>query len=224
MVTVDPEWSLDAFLRWYNPHERWRRWFAEAYANAVESGRPEERLRGWRTAAIIFGDMHAPVFCLFVCHHGRSLVPPDSRLFLGNIDLCLWEMGLATPAPTYEGSMPVVDIGAPETFRRDTEAAREWLAEQLRPFGGSVERAAVFAMRYTAVRFGLLRGPSEPSIEQVAEESLWERRECEAELTASTDLARGTAFRDPQLVARGPVSRAMALLRRLREHFRGLAV
>jgi hypothetical protein len=142
----------------------------------MESTRPEERLEGWKTAAIIFGDMHAPVFCLFVCHHGRLLVPPDSQAFLGHIDLCLWELGLAVPArPNEWGAVPPGDVGRLEGFHRDIQAAREWLAEQLRPFGGSVERGAVFAMRLTAARFGLLRGPAEPSIAQVLDESLWER-------------------------------------------------
>jgi len=177
MAKVDPEWSLHAFLRWFDPHESWRGWFAEAFAKSIESARPAERLEGWRTAAIIFGDMHAPVFCLFVCHHGRSLVPPESPLFLAHIDLCLWELGLATPTEPGQRSVPIPDIGKPETFRRDDEEAREWLAEQLQPFGGSLERAAVFAMRCTAARFGLLRGPSEPSIAQVLDESLWERAE-----------------------------------------------
>lgn len=172
---VDPDWSLQAFLRWYDPHPGWRPWFAKTYAKAIESTRPEEQLEGWKAAAMIFGDMHAVVFCLFVCDHGRSLVPPDSNTFAPHIDLCLWDLGLAMPARRYEGSMPIVDIGKPETFRRDARAAREWLAEQLRPFDGDVERAAVFAMRYAAVRFGLLRGPSEPSIEEVLDESLWKR-------------------------------------------------
>lgn len=174
---VVPDWSLQAFLRWYDPHQSWRPSFAKTYAEAIESTRPEERLEGWKTAAMIFGDMNALPFCLFVCHHGRSLVGPESDLFLAHIDLCLWDLGLARPAGRYEEkrSMPIVDIGKPETFRRDARAAREWLAEQLRPFDGDVERAAVFAMRYTAVRFGFLRGPSEPSIEEVLDESLWER-------------------------------------------------
>jgi hypothetical protein len=120
--------------------------------------------------------MHAPVFCLFVCHPGRALEPPGSKRFLDHIDLCLWELGLATPArPDSNGTVPCADIGKPEGFCRDVEGTREWLAEQLRPFGGDVERAAVFAMRLTAARFGLLRGPTEPSIAQVLDESLWER-------------------------------------------------
>jgi len=176
MATVDPAWSLEALLRAYHPHGSWRAWFTEAYAKATESAQPDERLNGWKTAAIIFGDMHAPVFCLFVCYHGRSLVPADSKAFLGHINLCLWELGLATPAhPDEMGGVPSRDIGKPETFRRDTEAEQEWFAEQLRPFGGEVGRAAVFAMRLTAARFGLLRGPAEPAIAQVLDESLWER-------------------------------------------------
>lgn len=120
--------------------------------------------------------MHAPVFCLFICHHGRSLVPPDSPAFLGHINLCLWELGLATPAqPDQMGAVPSRDIGKPETFHIDLAAEREWLAEQLRPFDGNVGRAAVFAMGLTAARFGLLRGPGEPSIAQVLDQSLWER-------------------------------------------------
>ncbi|MGA7990533.1 MAG: hypothetical protein WCC53_03790 [Thermoanaerobaculia bacterium] len=179
MTNVDPGWSLHGFLEWFRPHEGWRSWFAEAYAKAIESGLPDVRLQGWRAAAIIFGDMNAPLFCLFVCHHGRSLVGPESDLFLAHIDLCLWDLGLGTPAGKYEkeSSMPIVDLGKPETFQRDTDAARDWLAEQLRPFGGSVERAAVYAMRCTAARLGLLRGPENPSIEEVLDVSLWERAE-----------------------------------------------
>jgi hypothetical protein len=176
VMKVDPGWSLDALLRDYHPYEGWRTWFTEAFTKALESAQPQERLDGWKTAAIIFGDMHAPVFCLFVSHHGRSLVPPDSKAFLGHIDLCLWELGLATPnRPNGLGTVLARDIGKPETFHRDAEAAAEWFAAQLRPFGGRVDRAALFAMRLTAARFGLLRGPTELSIAQVLDESLWER-------------------------------------------------
>jgi hypothetical protein len=176
MAKVDPAWSLDALLRDYDPHPDWRNWFTEAYAKAMESPDPEERLAGWRTAAVIFGDMHANVFCLFVCYHGRALEPPDGKRFLSHIDLCLWELGLATPTRAdTAGTVPSEDIGKPDGFCRDVEGAREWLAEQLGPFGGDVGRAAVFAMRLTAARFGLLRGPAGPSIAQVLDESLWER-------------------------------------------------
>jgi hypothetical protein len=175
VAKVDPGWSLDALLRDYHPHEGWRAWFSEAYAKAMESSRPEVQLDGWKTAAIIFGDMHAPVFCLFVCHYGRSLVPADSAAFFGHVNLCLWELGLATPAHPDAMGAVVGDVGKPETFRHDVEAEREWFAEQLRPFGGDVRRAALFAMRVTAARLGLLRGPAEPSIGQVLDESLWER-------------------------------------------------
>jgi hypothetical protein len=178
MAKVDAAWSLEALLRDYHPHPGWRDWFSEAYAKAIESSDPDERLDGWRTAAIIFGDMHAPVFCLFVCYHGQTLEPPGGKRFLGHTDLCLWELGLATPTrPDAGGTVPAADIGKPEGFSRDVKGTREWLAEQLRPFDGDVGRAAVFAMRLTAARFGLLRGPAEPSIAQILDESLWARAE-----------------------------------------------
>jgi hypothetical protein len=101
-------------------------------------------------------------------------VPSESTAFLGHIDLCLWGMKLATPAQTAD-HVPMVDLGKPETFRRENQATREWLEEQLRPFDGDVSRAAQFAMRLTAIRLGLLRGPAEPSIEQVLDGSLWQR-------------------------------------------------
>ena len=161
MAKVDPGWSLDALLRDYHPHPSWRDWFAEAYNKALASAVPEKRLNGWKTAAIIFGDMHANVFCLFVCYHGQSLVPAESKTFQGHIDLCLWGMGLVTPTqPGEMSAVPVRDLGKAETFHRDDKAIQFWMAEQLQPFGGDVERAAVFAMRLTAVRFGLLRGPA----------------------------------------------------------------
>jgi hypothetical protein len=176
MAKVDPRWSLDALLRDYDPHPGWRDWFAEAYAKAIESPDPATRLDGWGTAAVIFGDMHVPVFCLFVCYHGQTLEPPGGNRFVGHIDLCLWELGLAAPArPDAAGAVATADVGRPDGFRRDVARAHEWLAEQLRPFGGDVGRAAVFAMRLTAARFGLLRGPAEPSVAQVLDESLWRR-------------------------------------------------
>lgn len=177
MSKVDPGWSLAALLRDYRPHESWRRWFTETFTRALESTDPAERLDGWKTAAVIFGDMHAPVFCLFVCHYGRTLVPPDRPDFLGNIDLCLLELGLARPAqPDGSGTIPVRDIGRPDALDRDEQEAAQWLAEQLVPFDGDAGRAAGFAMRLTAVRFGLLSGPADPTVAQVLDESLWERR------------------------------------------------
>jgi hypothetical protein len=175
MARVDPSWSLDALLRDYHPHPGWRTWFAQAYAQAMEAADPATRLAGWKTAAIIFGDTHAPVFCLFVCYYGRTLVPPASTSFLGHINLCLWELGLAVPARTDAAGVLIGNVGKPDTFRIDGETTWEWLAEQLQPFGSDLERAARFAMRLTAARFGLLRGPAEPTIAQVLDESLWER-------------------------------------------------
>jgi hypothetical protein len=132
VASVDPRWSLEALLRDYHPHWAWRDWFAEAYAKAIESPNPSERLEGWKTAATIFGDMHAPVFCLFVCHHGRRLEPRDGNNFLGHIDLCLWEIGLAIPArPDEFGAVRSADIGSPDGFHRDAAAITEWFAEQL---------------------------------------------------------------------------------------------
>jgi hypothetical protein len=175
MATVDPVWSLDAVLRDYRPYPGFRSAFGTAYAQAMESADPDEQLTGWRTAAWVFGDMHVPVFCLFVCHHGRTLEPPGGTRFLGHIDLCLWELGLATPVLSDADGTAVTGLGKPDGFRRDDEGAREWLAGQLRPFGGDVARAAAFAMRLTATRFGLLLGPADPSIAQVLDESLWRR-------------------------------------------------
>jgi hypothetical protein len=120
--------------------------------------------------------MHANVFCLFVCYHGRTLEPPGGKRFQAHINLCLWDLGLAVPVrPTEWGTVTPEDLHNPDGFIRDIEATQGWLAEQLRPFDGNVERAAVFAMRLTAARFGLLLGPAEPSIAQVLDESLWER-------------------------------------------------
>jgi hypothetical protein len=176
VANVDPSWSLEALLADYHPHEGWRAWFSESYTKAMESSQFGVRLDGWKKAAIIFGDMHVPVLCLFVCHHGRSLVPGDKAAFLGHIDLCLWELGLAIPSkPDKMGGVPSRDVGKPEAFRRDIEMEREWFAEQLRPFDGNVGKAAVFAMGLTAGRFGMLRGPAEPSIAQVLDESQWVR-------------------------------------------------
>ncbi|MBN9519409.1 hypothetical protein J0H58_12945 [bacterium] len=176
MATVDPGYSLAAVLRDYHPHPGWRNWFAEAYAGAIEGADPAARLAGWKTAAVIFGDMHVPVFCLFVCLHGQGLVPSGDRGFLGHYDLCLWELGLATPARPDGDVVPSGDIGHPDGFRRDVAATERWLAEQLQLFGGNPERAALFAMRLTAIRFDLLRVRADPSVAQVLDESLWERQ------------------------------------------------
>jgi hypothetical protein len=61
MTKVDPGWSFESLLRTFQPHESWRNWFAEAYAQAMESPAPEEQLKGWETAAVIFRDMNACV-------------------------------------------------------------------------------------------------------------------------------------------------------------------
>ena len=127
---------------------------------------------------MIFGDMHVPVFCLFVSHHGQSMQAVGNTRFLGNINLCLWELGLVEPAKSYPTrSMPITDLGGDpkKMFRHDNEAEAAWFAEQLKPFDGDVSRAAAFAMRLTAARFGLLRGPANPSNARILDESLWER-------------------------------------------------
>ncbi len=171
---VDPGWSLEALLKDYHPHAGWSGWFTEAYAQAIESTDLESRVAGWRAAAMIFGDMHALPFCLFACLHGRSLRPEEASRFDAHIDLCLRDLGLAASTRP-EASIPVTDFGNRDRFRREEGAAVAWLGEQLRPFGGSLSRAAAFAMRLTAARLGLLRGPADPSIQQVLDESLWER-------------------------------------------------
>jgi hypothetical protein len=64
MTQVDPRWSLEAVLQTFQPHGSWGSWFAEAYAQAMESSAPEDQLNGWKTAAIILGDMNACLLCL----------------------------------------------------------------------------------------------------------------------------------------------------------------
>lgn len=173
MKEVDPGWSLDAVMKTFKPHASWRTWFTEAYGQAMESPDPEVQFKGWRSAAIILGDMTACLLCVFVSRLGLGLAHPNARAFLGNIDLCLMDMGLATPAKP--GDIAVIDIGKPETFRREEDRARAWLEEQMGPFNGDVARAAHFAMRLTGSRLGVLVGPTEPSIEQLLDASLWQR-------------------------------------------------
>jgi hypothetical protein len=173
MAHVDLRWSLAAILHEFRPHEHWRAWFSEAYAQAMESAELREQLQGWRAAAIILGDMHACLLCLLVCHYGRSLLPPDSRVFLDHMDLCLWEMGLATP--TQPGEVLIGRPGEPETFQRDEKTAKEWLAIQMQPFNGDLKTAAEFAMRFAAVRLGLLQGPTAPTLKQLMDASQWRK-------------------------------------------------
>jgi hypothetical protein len=188
MTGIDPRWSLAAVIRDFQPHHGWREWFAEAYAQAMESSQPEEQLKGWRTAAVILGDMHACLLCLFVCHKGCSLAPLSSDAFQGHVDLCLWEMGLA--APSQPGNLPIGQSGKSERFSRMEDEAQVWLKEQLQPFNGNMDRAAEFAMRLIAIRLGLLRGPSEPSLEQILDRGLWQRTEIAATAPSKNATAR----------------------------------
>ena len=59
------------------------------------------------------------------------------------------------------------------TMRRDPDAISQWLERELGRFGGDLGRAAEFSMRFTAIRLGLLSGPSDPTIEQVLDVGLW---------------------------------------------------
>jgi hypothetical protein len=170
----DPRWSLEYLHQTFRPHLSWREWFRQAFMQAMHSKSPEQQLDGWRTAAIIFGDMHAEVLCLIVCLHGLSLTAEDDARFQGHIDLCLMDMGLAVPiSQAPDGTLSVKDFGTPGAFRRDDAMFREWMRAQLEPFGGNVCRAAEYAMRLTAIRLGLMSGPREPSIAQVLDGSLW---------------------------------------------------
>jgi hypothetical protein len=175
MMTVDPGWSLHALLRTFQPHESWRSSFGAAYTQAMESPDPEEQLRGFRTAAMILGDMNACLLCLFVCLHGLRLDPSATSSFWAHRDLCLWSMGLAVPRDPAGGAVRIADIGKPEAFHRDDAALDAWMREQLQPFEGDDARAAQFAMRLAAVRLGLLQGPEEASIAQLLDGSLWQR-------------------------------------------------
>src|SRR5262249_27389229 len=105
---------LDSLLRNFRPSGSWRNWFAEAYGQALESSTASEQLKGWATAATIFGDMHACVLCLFVCYHGLELGSEARERFLGHINLCLMDMGLATPAKA--GPVPMKELSSPEHF------------------------------------------------------------------------------------------------------------
>lgn len=129
MPEVDPGWSLDSLLRDFRPHGSWRDSFAGTYRQALESRTAAEQLKGWKTAAMILGDMNACALCLFVCCYGRSLVSAEGQEFLGHIDLCLLAMGLATP--TVPEPVLIVDLGKPGTLRRDTEAFKAWMQDQL---------------------------------------------------------------------------------------------
>jgi hypothetical protein len=93
----------------------------------MELADPKEVLAGWRTSAIIFGDMHVPVFCLFVCFHGQTLEPPAGTRFLGHIDLCLWELGLAMPKRTVTaGTFPSSEASRMASARMSMEHASGW--------------------------------------------------------------------------------------------------
>jgi len=178
MRDVDPRWSLDSLLRNFRPSGSWRNQFAEAYGQALESSTASEQLKGWATAATILGDMHACVLCLFVCYHGLELGSEARERFLGHINLCLMDMGLATPAEA--GPVPMKELVKPGAFHLDVEAFEAWLHNQLRPFANNVRRAAEFSVRLTAIRLGLLDGPHEPSIAEILDAALWKRKEPEA--------------------------------------------
>jgi hypothetical protein len=107
-----PDWSVEILLETWQPRPIWRKWFSEAFALITRARSKEEQIQGLRTAATILGDTHACPLCLFVCLYGRSLLPETSADFLGHIDLCLWEMGLATPSQP--GLVALRDIGKPD--------------------------------------------------------------------------------------------------------------
>jgi len=168
-VTYD--WTLESVLRDWRPGKSWRGSFSEAFALVKKERSLEEQLRGWRTAALIFGDTHACELCLFVCCHASSIFPARRQDFAGHIDLCLMEIGFADAGGA--ALIPIVDIGKPGTMRRDEAAVSRWMNRELGRFGGDLGRAAEFSMRLAAIRFGLLSGPADPTLDQVLDPTLW---------------------------------------------------
>jgi hypothetical protein len=103
----------------------------------------------------------------------------SEEVFFGHIYLCLMSMRLATSTVPGPG-VPVKELVEPGTFRVDVEAFNTWMRDQLRPFGGDLSKAAEFSVRLTAIRLGLLDGPSEPSTGEILDPALWRRNELRA--------------------------------------------
>jgi hypothetical protein len=128
----------------------------------------------WATLAMVLGDTHAAGLCVLACQHARTLerTPVEDDGLKAHEAIAAWELGLGKPDTP--GPIRLVDLG--EAIRLNRDEMTRWLRENLAPFAGHVERAAMFSLCLAALRVGLVAGPPSPTLAQLCDRTLWRPR------------------------------------------------
>lgn len=120
---------------------------------AVEGIDRGEHGLGWARLAMVYGDTGATGVALIVALYGLRVTSDRPERLRAHRDLCMLDLGLATAmAP---GPVAIASLGDGKTVALDEQRLHSWLAIELAPFDGDLERAARFALELARARTGL---------------------------------------------------------------------
>jgi hypothetical protein len=165
----------EALLHW-RPKADWASTLREPVRRLLTQA---QHIPSWATLAMVLGDTHAAGLCFLVCEHARRFeqdVSEEKEFLSMHQALAALDLGLAetvAPGPVLMKDLHFAESASGGAVRLNREHATEWLDHQLRPFDGALERAANFCLCLAATRTGLVRGPSDPSLAQLCDLTLW---------------------------------------------------
>jgi len=140
----------------WRPSPGWASTVEPAYRALAAGATGLEAASAWAELAMMLGDTGAPGLGLLAVLHAEAGLPDgvEDRRLAAHRDLFLLDLGLgATAAP---GAIPLAKLGEPGFVAVAHPRLAGWLADELARFGGSLERAARFALRLAAVRTGVV--------------------------------------------------------------------
>jgi hypothetical protein len=148
MASEEAPWLLDCRARW-RPGASWRSTVQQA-VEGIDRGEPGP---GWARLAMVYGDSGATGVALIVALYGLRVTADRFERLRAHRDLCMLDLGLA--ATTAPGPVAIASLGNGKAVALDEQRLQSWLAVELAPFDGDLERAARFALELARARTGL---------------------------------------------------------------------
>lgn len=163
----------EQMLKSWHPSHNWQATVRAAYRQITKGKTARRSFKGWAQLAAMLGDCGASPLCLMVCLYGQSLLPRGhwDKQLTGYMNISLLALGLAEPR--YDRTLLIKNIGNPDTIDIKEQQLQQWLNEQLAPFAGDLKKAALFCLRLSALRTGVVGGPQNPIIAQILNDAMW---------------------------------------------------
>ena len=163
----------EQMLKSWHPSHNWQATVRAAYRQITEARSTRKSFKGWSQLAAMLGDCGASPLCLMVSLYGQSLLPRGQwdKQLTGYMNISLLALGLANPR--YDHTLMIKNIGNPDTIDIQEQQLQQWLNAQLAPFAGDLRKAALFCLRLSALRTGVVGGPQNPIIAQLLNDTMW---------------------------------------------------